>query len=562
VTCQPVTRLPEQPLLRRSIERAFLTILGVAHALLVRHSMRTRRSLVVLAWPLLAVACGSNASSDFGGATAAPGESGADGGATAPGAAGEPPPEKEVESDYEAPVATGRFVWVANPKSGRVAYVDATTLQVRTIEAGNAPTYLASVPGTSGDTTLVINVLSEDATLLHADGGAITSKTFKIAKQANSLAFSSDGHYAIAWADARKVPTAPRTEGFQDLTVLDLLAGTSTILAVGYRPVSVGFSAGQPRAYAVTQDGVAIVQLAAAPLVERNVPISDTPNEDPGSRDVSVTPNGNVALIRREGLATITAVALDTGTRTTITLPGPVTDLDLADKGDRAVAVVRSTSQVAVLPIPGVLGAPATFTTVTVTGETIGSVALSPGGTKGLLFTNASQVERVTILDLSQDPPPFRTVRLYSPVLAVFSAPDAAHAVVLHDKVAASGTVASSPGAFSVVPIANALPAKIVATLALPTAVAVTNDRAVVAERDDATKTFGAYLARMPQLMVERYPLASPPIAVGVVAGAKRAFIAQQHPEGRLTFIDLETGVARTLTGFELSSRVVDGSKP
>ena len=104
-----------------------------------------------------------------------------------------------------------------------------------------------------------------------------------------------------------------------------------------------------------------------------------------------------------------------------------------------------------------------------------------------------------------------------------------------------AGTAAGSPGAFSVVPIANALPAKIVATQALPTAVAVTNDRAVVAERDDATKTFGAYLARMPQLMVDRYPLASPPIAVGVVAGAKRAFIAQQHPEGRLTFIDLDT---------------------
>ena len=525
--------------------------------------MPTGRTFLALAWPILAVACGSGATSDASGVSFAPEPSaGSSGGTSAPGTPAEPPPEKEVESDYEAPVATGRFVWVANPKSGRVAYVDAATLQVRTVEAGNAPTYLAGVPGTSGDSTLVINVLSEDATLLHAEGNTITTRTFKIAKQANSLAFSSDGHYAIAWADSRKVQAAPRTEGFQDLTVLDLVAGTTTTLAVGYRPVSVGFAAGAPRAYAVTQDGVAIVQLTAAPFVEKNVAVSDKPNEDPGSRDVSVTPNGNVALIRREGDAAITAVALDTGTRTTITLPGPVTDLDLADKGDRAVAVIRSTSQVAVLPIPGVLAAPATFTTVTVTGETIGSVALSPGGAKGLLFTNASAVERVTVLDLTQDPPPFRTVRLYSPVLAVFSAPDAAHAIVLHDKVVAAGTTMGSPGAFSVVPIANALPAKIVATLALPTAVAVTNDRAVVAERDDATKTFGAYLARMPQLKVERYALASPPIAVGVVAGANRAFIAQQHPEGRLTFIDLDTGVARTLTGFELSSRVVDGSKP
>lgn len=84
----------------------------------------------------------------------------------------------------------------------------------------------------------------------------------------------------------------------------------------------------------------------------------------------------------------------------------------------------------------------------------------------------------------------------------------------------------------------------------------------MIAERDDKGKVFGAYLARTPQLMVERYPLASPPISVGIVPAAKRAFVAQQHPDGRLTFIDLETGVARTLTGFELSSRVVDGSKP
>jgi hypothetical protein len=62
--------------------------------------------------------------------------------------------------------------------------------------------------------------------------------------------------------------------------------------------------------------------------------------------------------------------------------------------------------------------------------------------------------------------------------------------------------------------------------------------------------------------MVERYALASPPNAVGIIAGAKRAFIAQDHPEGRITFVDLDTGASRTLTGFELSSRVVDGSKP
>jgi hypothetical protein len=542
----------------------------------VRGSVAARIGAALTALGLGLVACSDTATTEAsGGSSDERGASNEASGGSSSGGAGapaDPPPEREVESDYEAPVATGSFVWVANPKSGRVAYVDAATLQVRTIEAGNGPTYVSSVPGQAEDTTLVLNVLSEDATLLRASKtGGITAKTFDTAARANSVAFSLDGRYAIAWSDARKIPGAPRTDGFQDLTVLDLAQGTSKILAVGYRPVAVGFAAGTSRAFAVTQDGIDILDLAAAsgPSRSKNVPISDAPNEDPGTRDVIVTKDGAYAFVRREGQSQITAVALETGTRTAITLPGPVTDLDLNDAGDRAVAVIRSTSQAAVLPIPQIASAPTAFTTVTLTGEAVGSVAIAPGGARALLYTNATPALRLSILELGTAQA--RTVRLYAPVLAVFATPDAQHAVVFHDKTSGSGSSTSSgsavpsadaPGAFSLVPIGQVLPAKIVTTQALPTAVAFTNDRAIIAERDDKRAVYGAYLARMPELMVDRLPLASPPFAVGVVLGAKRAFVAQQHPEGRMTFVDLDTGVARTLTGFELASRVVDGSKP
>lgn len=491
----------------------------------------------------------SSSSGSYGGASAAP-EAGA-------------PPEKEVESEFAAPVATGNIVWIANPKSGRVALIDATTLKVRTVEAGNGPTYLASVPAQPEDSALVLNVLSQDATLLRATASGITTTAFKTAQQANAMAFSKDGRYAIAWTNAAAVKNPRKTEGFQDLAVLDLAQKTSTILAVGYRPVTVGFAEGSARAYAVTQDGVALIDLTATPIVTKNVAISNTPNEDPGSRDVFVTKDGGRAFIRRDGSASITVVDLNADTRSDVTLTGAVTDLDLADTGERAVAVVRDTSEVAVLPIAD----PTNKTSVTVPGETFGAVTITPGGHRALLYTNAIAVERLTVLELDGAPSP-RTVRLYSPVLGVFSTPDSQHAVVLHDTGSSTSSsssgvsVTATPGAFSVVPIGQTLPAKIVATEAQPTAVATTNDRAIVAERNDTARIYGAYLARMPQLMVERYALASPPIAVGMVPAAKRAFVAQEHPEGRLTFIDLESGVARTLTGFELSSRVVDGSKP
>lgn len=474
-----------------------------------------------------------------------------------------PPPEREVESSYRSPVATGRYVWVANPKSGRVAYVDATSLDVKVVEAGNGPTYLAAVPSPpDADVAIVLNVLSDDATMLRKTASGLAAKTFKTHHGANAWQLSADGRWAIAWTDAKGVFKADKTEGFQDLTVVDLTEKVPpTILAVGYRPVAVGFTGDSQHAWAVTQDGVTRIDLrGASPLVTKNVSISDKPLEDPGTRDVSITPDGAWALIRRDGDSNVGLVSLVTDARVSVALSGPITDLDLSEDGKRAIAVVRDRSEVAILPLPEIAAKPTAFTTVTVTGETIGSVSIAKNGLSAVLYTNAVAAERFTVLDLATGA--YRIQKLYSPVLGVFPTEDAQNAIVLHEK------TVSRPGAFSVVPIAAGLPAKIVGTDAKPLGVALapSNDRAVITERDDARKVFGAYVAKMPSLAVDRYALASPPIAAGIVAGAKRAYIAQEHPEGRITFIDLTdtggAGRARTLTGFELSARIVDGSKP
>jgi hypothetical protein len=485
-------------------------------------------------------------------------DNGADEGGSRPRAP-EPPPERELESLFKAPVATSRYVWVTNPTSGRVAYVDAATLAVRTVEAGNGPTYLAAVPHPTEDVAVVLNVLSEDATLLAVTPNGLRARTFKTARGANAWAVSNDGKWAVAWTDAQFVRTARKEQGFQDVTVIDLTdTRAPKVLAVGYRPMKVTFSSDGTRVFAVTQDGITILRVDGdtGPRAVRNIAI-DRPNEAPTSRDVSFTPDGAYALIRREGSKVVTIVSLTDEVRTDIELAAPVTDLDLSEAGDRAVAVMRSTSAVAVLPIPGIASSAQTLAEMTVSGETIGSVALAQDGTSGLLFTNASAVERITVLKLTE-PPSYRTVRLYSPVLAVFPTRDARHAIVLHDL----GTNSASTGAFSIVPTGDVLPAKIVSTDGPLTQVAVapTSDAAFVLERNDTTKIHAVHLARMPSLEVTRYPLASPPTAVGIVAGARRAWIAQEHPEGRLTFVDLDSGKARTLTGFELAARIVDGS--
>ena len=138
---------------------------------------------------------------------------------------------------------------------------------MKTVEAGNAPTTVAAVPG--ADEVVVLNVLSNDATVLRTDGTTLTSRTIPgIVAGANRLVVSPHGRFAIAWVDGRQVANARATDGFQTLTVLDLgatdPAAAHTTLAVGFRPVSVSFSSDERRAFAVTEDGVSILTLDGA----------------------------------------------------------------------------------------------------------------------------------------------------------------------------------------------------------------------------------------------------------------------------------------------------------
>jgi hypothetical protein len=50
--------------------------------------------------------------------------------------------------------------------------------------------------------------------------------------------------------------------------------------------------------------------------------------------------------------------------------------------------------------------------------------------------------------------------------------------------------------------------------------------------------------------------LGSPPTSVGAVPSSKRAFVGQDHPDGRISFIDWTTSSIETVTGFELNSRI------
>ncbi len=479
----------------------------------------------------------------------------------------EPPAEEELESSYTAPVATGNFVWVANPTSGRVAYIDARTLEVKVVEAGHAPTYLAAIPDGQDDVALVLNVASRDATLLRADeSGALQARTFEVPASGNRWTISKDGRWAIAWTDARLVTNADPIDGFQDIALLDLASEDerSIPLTVGYRPVEVAFDDVTSRAFAVTQDGITVIDLEDDdPAVVENVALSEDPLEDTLTRDVAITPDGELALVRRDGEALITVHDLEDGTRTDVVLPGAATDMDLASDGSAAVVVIRETGEVAILPIPAIAEDPEDYTLFTVETVVVGSAALATDSSTAFLYTNAVPSPVLTVFDREDEEPDPRSILLRAPLAAVFPAPDAAHALILHDAFEVPGGT-SYPGAISLVPVEAELPPKIVGldAPAIAVAVAPSGDRAVVAVGDRVLSRYGFVVAHFPSLEVDAIELGSMPLAAGIVSGAGRGFVAQEHPDGRITFIDFATDEVRTLTGFELAAQVVDGGVP
>ncbi|MDP9001683.1 MAG: hypothetical protein M3O46_16410, partial [Myxococcota bacterium] len=461
--------------------------------------MWNRTAAVAAMLAAVAAGCGSSSNADYspganlGGSNSQGSSGGSGGNAGGPVTIANPPTadaatlpmEVKAESDYQSPVATGQIVWSANPTSGRVAYIDAKTFVVQTVQAGDGPTYLAAVPNADPskppyEAAIVINVRSHDATLLSRVPNAMLPRTttFPSTADANSWAMSRSGRWAIAWTDATRIPNIDPTQSFQDIAVLDLtLARPSILLAVGYRPSQVVFSQDETHAFAVTREGISVIDLlgGSQPTVTDNfmlsapaapdasapeaaaidasaaeaapidaasegssadgaidAPAADGPIQNPASDaqvdgggveasashpsgavgngipDVSFTTDGAYALVRQDGAAQITVVSLKDGATTLVALPSAPTDLTLAPDGTFAVAVLRDSSTIAVLPLPGIASAPTSFTTTTIPGEIIGRAIvaedLTTKQTRVLLFTTAAPVDRLTVLTLQPSP--------------------------------------------------------------------------------------------------------------------------------------------------------------
>ena len=487
------------------------------------------------------------------------------------GDAGAPP---ETEYTFGAPISSERFVYVAMTNEDELARIDGNTLGVTATHVGHAPSVVAAIPGSDG--AVVLDQANGTATIVRPGRtGADTVDVLPTLQNLNRLDVDPTGHYAVIWFDLAAAGGFQGVGSFQDVTVLALAAGgeKAVNLTVGFRPRAVEFDAAGTHAYVVTQDGVSVIDLAAAtggtPAIVPPIPVS-APGVAPEDLEVQVVSTGQWAVVRQAGVAGLRVVNVGAtpGQTYSIPLASEASDIDLAPDGTRVYAVERDAKRLAIVDIPGDAIDPSGVQTIDLSDATLGSLALSPDGKRALLYTNATLDPRLTLVELDQPGYPHVTWPLEKAVRAVAIAPTSDTALVLHAKVPGDPATATSFDDFlaksygySLVDLASGF-AKLQLTPVDPGPLAYAPDGTKVyvaldgGDADNATRALQIVATRTGVVMTE--PLGSPPSAVGILPGAAQAFVAQRHPLGRVSFFDLATDAARTVTGFDLNSHIVN----
>ncbi len=143
------------------------------------------------------------------------------------------------------------------------------------------------------------------------------------------------------------------------------------------------------------------------------------------------------------------------------------------------------------------------------------------------------------------------------PVVSVGMAPDGANAMLIHES---DPELPATPWSYTLLDLTKEFPVKKLQVVeAEPGAVVFTpdGDRSVVLIRDDANGIRRVDLVDLRSFIVDGLGLGSPPEGAGYVDATEKIFVSQEHPTGRITFLDRD-GNVETVTGYRLNDAVKD----
>lgn len=501
------------------------------------------------------------ASGDFNGG------GGGGGGAQAPGGngggGGDVEPEPETVVPISVPQAGVHYVFLTDPSLDALVRIDAVTLEVTLIDVGSHPDVVAVFPGT--DTVAALSGGSDRLAVVDAAPGAeVVVRSVPVADGTNAITLAPDGKSAVVWFDAARA-TGSKLGPLQSVTLVRLGdEPTSVTVSVGFEPRGVAYTTDSKTAYIVTRAGITPIDVAKANEASLipEIAVTDDPQGSVIEREVHVTPDGARAVVRELGAARLIVVDLESGALSVVGLPGQPTDLDLLHDGSRALVVLKTTAQAALVDLDDPTGEGAV--TLVDLPWAPGVAWITQDDSLALLYTTEPTVESLIALDLSALTT--SSILLQKGVTAVATTEDSRWALVTHSRrfdkegrttrAQVDAEVDKSFG-YSVVDLKSGF-AKLFLTAVDVAAVAFAPEdgKAYVMLPGGTAAGHSVSELRLGPLLESRISLVSPPTHIIPVLAARRMAVPQAHASGRVTFIDTAGGATSTVTGFELNALI------
>ncbi len=537
----------------------------------------TRRLLAMAASAVLGATLGCDAGLSSLDAPGALDEGRDDTGADAGGGGGgggvdiDPDTEQQLLTD---PTASLNYVFIANTSRGTIARVaiSGDAILIDTARVGALPTEVATVPG--ADTAVVLNRGSDTVSVVRAGaiGEELDVTSVDVVVGANQLAISPDGAWAFVWYDNRRAEAGDITGPLSEVSAVRLAEGDEVAwqISVGINVRDVVFDDAAATAFVITDDGVSPVPLDGL-RGDEFVPPIDV-DGDPlvtavgGDREVLVTDDGSLAVVRDGTQPLLRFVALDTGEVTEFALDGAPSDVDLVPGTSDVLVTVRETGVVELVDVEAWrAGSPDATRTFTDFPHPVGRTVLSADGDTAVVFSGASDTGEapfVSILSLDDDG--LRSWNVRKTVAAAVVSPALTHALLVHTK-EPGDPVAGAPEdeiiarsfAYTAFSLGSGL-TKLVRVDARPGEIAFTDDgrHAFVLVADEARAVQEVSWIDLDTFQTRTLDFDRLPEHVGAVPGAGYVYVSQVHTLGRIAFIDVATGDVREITGFELNGLI------
>ena len=473
-------------------------------------------------------------------------------------------PEVETRFDYRIPVSSGRYVFIADKLNSKVIAVDSETLEIFTTAVGATPTHI--VPLNDSGEVAVISLNADEVTLIRmqADGSATTSE-FDVRPDTNALSVSHTGRYVIAFWDALFEADSGTPSTDQEISIIDTTPGADQVyeITVGIHPMQIQFSADDSRAFVISESGIDIIELAALSptYFPKSTSLFDFTEINPEKTETLIDPSGAYAIGRREDKALAYMALLDgSNTVRTFELSGIPTDVDIASDGSFGIYTIRSEHEAAVFTLPLPEDASVSpFTTVDLGDRACGAATISGDGQYVTLFTSIADTDdnddssRKVLTVLHKNNNTFETsgVLLNRNIKGILPAPDSGALLVIHEQWTGGGAGLNLPYAYSLVKLPG-LQSKFQQLAVDPTQMLITDDGAFAYMLLSSKEI---QIINLDTFIVDVLALGSVPQAAGYAANTDKVFIAQQHPSGRMTFMDVDGTNVKTITGYTLNDQ-------